>query len=886
MSTQVIAPPRPLVAPFAAGPLVRMALGEVTRGLGGFRILIACIALGVAVIAGVGGLSDALKGGFERQGKSLLGGDVALSRPHRRATDEERRWLAGKGRLSEAATMRSMARRADGSEQALVEVKGVDSAYPLVGTVKLAGVAAPRSISGAGGVSHPATPDWSRALAFDGNGPAKGAGPGAVVDPLLLQRLGLAVGDRMQLGRITVVVSAVLAPGGEPDKIADRFTVGPRVFVSLETLAASGLAEPGGLVQWRYLLDLAPGAETTDLLAFRNGLKSALPEAGFAIADRTNPSPSLRRTLDQLRQFLTLIGLASLMIGGVGVANAVAAYVDRRRKVIATMKSLGASGRQIFVLHLMQVLALAGIGIGIGLTIGLLLPLAVGPAIAGLLPVEIRISPGIGTLALATSYGMLVTLLFSLWPLGRAGRIRAAALFRDDVEPARQRPPWPIVGATVAVAAAMAALAIATSQSRGVALYFCGGIALIFIIFPALGVGLAWLARRVPRPRNPELALALAGIGAPGGLTRSVVLSLGAGLSLLTGVALVNTALLRELQTRLPANSPDYFLVDVPKAEMASLDALISRLQPASQIVEAPMLRGRITALKGVPVEQIKAPPEAQWVLRGDRGLTYAETPPSGSKLAAGTWWSADYSGEPLVSFDAEMARHLKLGVGDTVTVNILGRNVTARIASLRDVQWENLGINFVMVFSPNVLQGAPHTLLATVALPKGATLAEEADFARQIGKAHASVAIIRVKDAIAAFTAVFGKIMIAIRIAGGVTLAAGALVLAGALTTAQRRRIKLAVILKALGATRRQILRMHLAEYLLLALATAGLAVAIGTLGAWAAVVLLMKLPFAFSASAVAQSLGLAIALVVVFGLAGTRAVLEAPPVPYLRSD
>ncbi len=841
----------------AGSRLVRIGLGELSRGARGFGVLVACIALGVAVIAGVGALSDALRAGFERQGQVLLGGDVTLGRSHRQATPEERAWIGARGQVSETATMRSMGRRLDGAEQALVEVKGVDRAYPLAGTLRIAD-----------GRTVEETLGYTK---------------GAIVDPILLERLALKVGDRLQLGRVEVEIRATL--GSEPDKISDRFTVGPRVLVSLETLAATGLAEPGGLVQWRSAVLLPGDTDKPALTAFREAVKAALPEAGFAVTDRLNPSPSIARTLDQLRQFLTLIGLASLMIGGVGVANAVAAYIDRRRKVIATMKSLGASGAQIFALHLVQVFALALVGIAIGLAIGVLLPALIDRALVGVLPVRVELRVGVWSLALAAVYGLLVALLFALWPLGRAGEIRAAALFREDVAPQSQRPPWPVALATVAVGLGLVALAVATSEPRMLAVYFCLGVGAVFLIFPALGSGIAWAALRLPRPRRPELALALGNLGASGGLTRSVVLSLGAGLSLLCGVALVDASIVGELENRLPANSPNYFLLDIPQAEMAPLGTLVERGVAGAHFTQAPMLRGRLVALAGRPVEQIKAPPEAQWVLRGDRGLSYSAQVPDGSRLVAGEWWPADYAGEPLVSFEVELARHLKLGLGDQVTVNVLGRNVTARIANLREVRWESLGINFVMVFSPNVLKGAPHNLLATVSLPAGIAIADEARLAREIGKAHPAVTVIRVKDAIEAFNVVFQKVMTAVRVAGGVTLLAGALVLAGALATAQQRRIRLAVILKALGGTRRQILTMHFVEYLILAAATATVAVGVGAFGAWAAVTYLIKVPFLFSWSSVAQALGLAIGLVVALGLAGTWRVLRAPSVPYLRS-
>jgi putative ABC transport system permease protein len=838
--------------------IISIALREIVRSGGSFKLLIACIALGVAVIAGVGSLSDAIRTGFEQQGQVLLGGDVTLARPHREATAEERRWMDARGRVSETATMRSMARRTDGQEQALVEVKGVDGAYPLVGELKVSGDARPV--------------------------PTQLADRGAIVDPILLERLGLKPGDQMQLGRIEVRIAGLL--GNEPDKIADRFTVGPRVFISLATLQETGLAEPGGLVRWRYAMLLPDGRDPEALKTLREVVKVELAEGGFAVNDRTNPSPAISRTLDQLRQFLTLVGLASLLIGGVGVANAVKAYIDRRRKVIAVMKSLGASSRQIFILHIAQVGLLAGIGILLGLLIGIAIPLFADRAIAGALPVDIRFGVSWSTVALAVAYGVLVSFAFTLWPIGQAAEIRAAAIFREHVAPQSKRPKRWVIVTTAMLVLCLAALAITTSSSRVVASYFMVGVAGIFVIFPLLGSGLAWVARRVRRPRRPELALALGSIGGPGGLTRSVVLSLGAGLSLLSAVALVDASIVNELQTRLPKNSPNYFLIDIPQGEIDALQKTVLRSSPEARIAEAPMLRGRLVALAGTPVEQIKAPPEAQWVLRGDRGLSYSANVPDGSSVVEGRWWPADYEGEPLVSFEADLARLLKVGIGDQVTVNVLGRNVTARIANLREVRWESLGINFVLVFSPNVLKAAPHNVLATVTLPPSVSIAEEAALAKVVGNAHPAVTVIRVKDAIEAFNSVFRKVMTAIRAAGSVTLLAGALVLAGALATAQRERIRLAVILKTLGATRRQIVLSHVAEYVILASATAAVSAVVGAIGAWATLTFLMRVPFLMSWPALGQVMALSIGLVMLIGLAGTWRVLAVRAVPQLRSD
>lgn len=839
--------------------VLRLALRELRSGFSGFHVFIACVALGVMVITAVGALTDSLRRGVEQQGELLLGGDVRLSRAHRPAEVDERAWLGSQGRLAEMATMRTMARRVDGEDQALAELKGVDAAYPLVGAVQLQDGA-----------------EFATAIHDEG---------GAVVAPILLERLGLNIGDNLSLGSITVPITGIVED--EPDSLTDNLTYGPRVFVSLETMQRTGLVQLGSLVRWRYALKLSEGRASEEQLArFRDQLASALPESGFTVRDRRDPSPRVTRSLERLRQFLTLLGLTALLVGGVGVANAVATFIDRRRKVIATFKSLGATSGMIFGVFLTQVLLIAAIGVMIGLVLGFLVPVIANALYGDALPIQATVTISPWSIVSAAVYGFLVALVFTLWPLGRAELVRAGVLFRDEVAPEQVQPRPRVMVLTGAAVAALVLLAVLSSDSRWIAIYFCLGLVGVFALFAGLGMLVTRLARRMPRSRIPEIALAVGNLGAPGGLTRSIVLSLGAGLSLLVAVALTDSSIVRELTTHLPETSPTYFVLDVGKDDAAEFRQLVQRVAPGSEIHDAPMLRGRLVELGGRPVSEIKAAPEAQWVLTGDRGLTYSEAVPEGSRVVAGEWWPPDYAGEPLVSFEAELAGHLGVGLGDAVTVNVLGRNVTARIASLREVKWESLAINFVMVFSPNALQAAPHNLLATVTLPPDADLAKDAELARAISNTFPSATAIRVKDAIDAFNEVFEQVMTAVRVAGSITLLAGALVLAGALATAQRRRIKQAVILKTLGAIRRRILVSHFVEYAVLAAATAAAAVLLGTISAWIVVTRIMEIDFTFSSTAVTGALGLALLLVAGFGGFGTWQVLRAPAVPHLRSD
>lgn len=839
--------------------IVRLGLRELRNGFDGFRIFIACLALGVMVIAAVGALADALRAGLTKQGEVILGGDLVFARMHVAATPQDRDLFRGLGRVSETATMRTMARRVDQSDQALAELKAVDASYPLAGTVSLQGGG-----SFADAVSH----------------------GGAVADAMLLDRLGLKPGDEMRIGSANVPILGVL--DNEPDAVVDRLTYGPRVFVSLATLEKTALVRPGTLIRWRYAIKLPAGAanDRKALADLRKAVSDKIPAGGYTSADRFDPSPQISRALERLRQFLILIGLASLLVGGVGIANAVATFIDKRMKVIATLRSVGATGAQIMGIFLVQLVAMSAVAIAIGLGLGIAVPKAVDALYGDLLPVRLDVDVSLQSLTLAALYGSVVALLFALWPLGRAEGVAATVLFRDSISASRGRPRPALLIAMAALACGLVAIAVLTSEPRSIALYVIAGLVVMLAVFGWLGGFIARFARRLPPPSRPELRLAVRNIASPDGLTRSVVLSLGTGLSLLVTVALANTALVADLQDRLPAEAPDYFLLDIPPSDLDGLKERVRRDAPGTSIVEAPMLRGRIVAINGTPVENLKLPSDVQWVLNGDRGLSYAETVPEGSTLTAGSWWPKDYAGPPLVSFEGEIAGKLGLHLGDTVAVNVLGRNITAKVASLREVKWESIALNFIMVFSPNTLSAAPHNLLATLRLPNGTLPGAETKMVRDVGRTYPSISAIRVRDAIDQFSRIFAKVMVAVEVAGSVTLTAGALVLAGALVTAQRRRVLEAVILKTIGARRRQILAAHAWEYTLLATIAAVIAIGLGSGIAWVAVTRVMELDFVFSLDAVLIALGVAAAMIAVFGGIGTWSVLRAPAASSLRSE
>lgn len=860
MSAEVAAAATALHRPRRLPLALRLAMRELRSGLSGFTVFMLCIALGVASIAGIGSLAGALQTGLERQGQEILGGDVTLELVHRRGTAEQRDFIAARGTSSEIAVLRAMARPAQGGSPAMVQIKAIDGAYPLYGRIKLA----------APGATPPPT---TAVLRQTGT---------AAVDPILLSRLGLKVGDSLRIGTADIRIVATVE--SEPDRLAGRLEFGPRVLMSIATLETTGLIQPGSLINWRYLLGLER-PDAAALQAVRAQVNERFPDGGFQIRDRRDPSPRLRRAIDHFAQFLTLIGITTLLIGGVGVANAISTYLARKRETIAAFKCLGAGSGIVFTTYLVQILLLAGAGTALGLAVGALLPVVIAALYGDALPVALALDLQPLALAFAALYGLLTALLFVLWPLGLARDIKPALLLRQTVSGERRLPRWTYIAASVICALGLGGLAVASADRKLLSAYAVLGIAAVFVVYFGFGFLIERMARRLPRPRIPELALARSNLAGPGALGRTVVLSLGASLSLLAGVAVVNTSLTAELAQSLPDNAPSYFILDIAQDQKDRLETLVHERVPGAALHMAPMLRGRIVEVKDTPAEEVKAGPEARWVLNGDRGLTYSDTVPEGSTLVKGEWWPKDYDGPPLVSFEAEIANGLGLAIGDTVTVNVLGRNVVAKVANLREVDWESLSINFVMVFSRNALAGAPFNLLATVGLPRDLPAETEGRMVQTLVETFPAITAIRVRDALDSLKSVLDRVMVAIRAAGGLTLITGAVVLAGALATAQRRRVREAVIFKTLGATRRRIVTAHLIECTVLAFLTGVAALGLGTLGAYLALKFAMDSEFTFSWPAVLQALGFAVALVLAFGAVGTWRTLSARPAQYLRA-
>lgn len=847
-----------------------MARRELRGGIGGFRLFLVCLALGVAIISAVGSTTSSAIGGLQRDAKALLGGDLEFRLLYRPADDAQYAFLDEAGTVALTRDMRAMARRPDGattgstgSDRTLVELKSVDDAYPLFGDVAL----------------EPAMPLDAALAQRDGVW-------GAVAEQALADRLGIVPGDLIAVGDATYELRAILTR--EPDRGASVFILGPRLMVADASLDATGLVQEGSLINWNYRVALPDDAAAPGAAAIVEEARAQFPEAAWRIRGLDEAAPRLQRFINRTALYLTLVGLSTLLVGGVGIGNAVRAWLDGRITTIATLKCLGAPATLIFRTYLLLVSLMALVGIAIGIAIGAVVPYAIAAPLGDSFALSLEPAIYAKPLLLAAGCGLLVALAFSLWPLIRARSIPPGTLFRDLVQRMNVKPTrfdWLLLATIVALLVALATL---TAGDRNLTLWFAGGTIVSFFLFHLAARGLKRLTQKLGenrsgrKQRGPVVRLALAAIGRPGAPTTSALLSLGLGLTVLVMVSLVQANLERELRGSLPADAPAFYFIDIQDPQLQPFTDLVATFPGVTRLETEPMLRGSIVDIDGVPAEQFDKKADGAWALRGDRGITWQAEAPDDLELVAGEWWPSDYDGPPLVSMESEVATGLGLEPGDTIGVNVLGRIITAEVANLRIVDWERLDINFVMVFTPNALAGAPAMHIATAQMDP----AEEVALQRAVTDRFPNVSAIRVKDAIDAVARIMEGLGSAISLAAAVTLAASLFVLAAAIAAQTHRRRYDAVVLKVLGATRRDIAKSFIIEYGLLGIAASVLALLLGHIAAWALVTYLLEMKWGFD-------IGIAVAIVVggtiaamVLGFLGTWRVLGTRPAPYLRNE
>ncbi|TAL38603.1 MAG: FtsX-like permease family protein [Alphaproteobacteria bacterium] len=833
---------------------------ELRAGLEGFHIFVACLVLGVAAIAGVQSLSRGLSESLRHDGRYILGGDIAFRTIYKPPPAVEMNYLRTLGRISSVVQMRSMARRGDEGKATMAELKAVDSAYPLYGAMKLAD---------AGG--QPLDKDVQELLAHNG----------ALAERGLMTRLDLKLGDTFRIGAGTFTLRGVIVK--EPDRVSvESYSLAPRVMIAADALGATGLASEGAQVYYDQRIAMTSAKTPEGLKAATEAAKKTFPKESWKIRNCFNASPRIGELVDRLAFFLTLIGLTTLLVGGVGISNAVRGYLDARLSHIATLKCLGAGSRFVFRVYMTQIMALAVAAIAAGLVIG-----AGGAVIAGsFLTAKLSVTDRTGiypdALLNAALFGILTAFCFSLWPVGKAVRISPAELFRDAVLAGGGKPSRPVLLAIFLSAELLALMAVVTSSDRVFALWFTGGALVVFGVFAGYSALLKKSLKRLSLPGRPLLRMAVANLHRPGNTSTSTILSLGLGLTVLSAVALIEFNFTRLIAEDLSADAPSFFFLDVLPQQKEDFEKLLRSYPGMRDLKLTPSFRGRITAVNGVEAEKALVDKNHDWVIRTDRGFTYTSALPAHSKVVEGAWWPADYKGPPLASIATDVARAFDIGAGDNLTLNILGLDITAKVANVREIDWASFTMNFAVTLAPGALDGAPATWLGTVILrPEDEEAAET-----RIAKDFPGITAVRVKDALETAGVIISAIAQAIRIAAGVTLLAGALVLAGGVAASRRRHVYDAVVLKVLGAGQRRILAAFLLEYGITGALTVFIAAALGAVAAWAMLEFIMNMPWKFSAKPLIAVATLCLGITLVAGFSGTWRALRQKPAAYLRAQ
>ncbi len=818
---------------------LRLAARELRGSAGGFIFLLVGIAFGTAAIAAIGLLSAAILDGMRDGARASIGGDISLRLFHRPPTPEQLATFETVGTTSLTAELRTLARR--DVRSALVELKAIDDAYPLYGAFRLDPHQAPAKVlERRDGI-------W-----------------GAAVAASLLAALDAKIGDTVALGNHRLELRALIAE--EPDRALRAFTLGPRMIVAMPALAGSDLISPGAQVYWYSRIRLDEGVEAADWIA---AFERAAPHSGFRIVDAGKGIPGAERTLALVSSLLTFVALGILLVGSVGVANGVSAWLDRRRTTIAILKSLGAGPALILSIYLAQIASAAAAGVTLGLIGGIAAFAVAAPMLGEWLPVAHRLRAG--PLLTAGGFGFLAALLFSLWPLARAEVQRPQALFRHELtrEPTRPRASRLVAMATLA--AALAALLIWSSPLPIVAALFAAAASLVVGTFLVLGRLVAITARvtgRLPALQGrPLLRMALANMDRPGAPTAPLVMAAGLCLTLVVAVESVRQNADRHLAGTLSASAPGLVVLNILPGEGGRLDAFMAGSPHVQRWERAPFLHARITGIGNRAVADLRIPADVAFVIRGDRGVSWRAKPPA-KALVGGEWWAPDYVGPPLVSLDAWAARRLGVGIGDTLTFDVLGKPLGAKIANLRRVDRAGLDLDFPVLLSP-LTEPPPHREIAAVWTAPSAGPEAARNLRAELSRAFPEAPAVLVAEVMAFLEMAVdgaGRTLAAMSAATGV---AAFLVLIGAVAASLRRRLREAILLKVLGATRRQVLGATAIELALIGLVAAMVALVLGNLAAWVSIAGLIDfrpvlgaiLPWLAAAVALPAATGLAVA-------------------------
>jgi putative ABC transport system permease protein len=834
---------------------LKLAKGEVYHGWKHFSVFLACLILGVAVMASVNTFGSIVKDTLKDEAQSLLGGDIEARIRGVEATKEQKEFLTKYGKVSYVATMRSML-RFEGANN-LVEIKAVDEKYPLIGSLEF-------------------NESISKEDVFKENGIA--------VDPILLAQMDLKIGDEVSIGSYSFLIRATLKQ--EPDRAVQIFTFGPRVMMSIESIRKTGLISTFSLVEHRYRIDTPDNviADEEYEAKIEEELRTKFPDTSWRVATGTDGNRTLKRFLDQLLAFMTLSGLATFLIAGIGIASSVRAYLEKKSQTIAVLKVQGACSKTIMSTYIIVIGGLSVVGGVLGVIIASFVNSLLLPFLSNFLPsLEGQSSFYLPALFLALWYGLLISYLFSIPALFSAVDIRPSSLFRSKTtilrfsDSKKQR-------VIIAVISALLLFSVYLNSTDKV--FIIGAVVIILLAFLLFGFS-AQLVKKIAKKikvRKPWLKMALGNMHRPGSTTTTVIFAIGISLTVLIALTLTEANFQYRIKQIMEERAPSLFLIDIQPDQKEGIEELLLEYADRESVMLFPMVRGRIVKIDGKPVEEVKISDDIDWAVRGDRGLSYGARPPANANIIKGKWWDEDYEGEPLLSVDDRFLEGMGVDIGDTMSVSILGDEVTAKIASARKIDYSTFQLNFAMMFSPGMIESFPHTSLATIHLDS--TDEKEFELASRISNNFPNVTAVRTKEVVQLVQNIMSNIAVALRVTVSISLFAGILVLTSALNATLSQRMYDVAILKVLGAKQSDILKSCAAEWMFLALVTSFIAATIGTIGAYLINDRLRGSEFYLMPHVTVMTIIGCAAVILIIGYIGNRRLFSFRPSTLLRNE
>jgi putative ABC transport system permease protein len=816
------------------------------------------VVLGIAALVSIGSFSANVRQAIQAEAKGLLGADLVVTAPAPLGPPVLDYLGALGGELAREQMFSSMMTFPEASHLRLVQVHAVEGAFPFYGRFE----------------TDPA----------GASGRLREGGAVAILEPTLLAQFGVRIGDRVKLGRtlFTVVGSLRKVPGESPGVAM----MAPRAYIPMESLAATGLAGSEALARYRAMVRLPAGRDPDAVV---RDMKEKFPSLRLSFETVEERKRNLGQALNHLDGFLSLVGFVALVLGGIGVSSALHAYIREKIPTVAVLRCLGASARQSFSVYVVQGLALGLAGACAGGVLGVAVQMGLPALVRGMLPIDVNFFVSWPALLRGTGAGVVICLLFSLFPLLAVRRIPPLAALRSAVaERAAVVPdPWRLAIAG-AIAASVAGFAIWQTRSVSVGLGFSGMLGLGFGILMGLAYAVAWTARRfVPRGLPYVVRQGFANLHRPNNRTVLLLLSLGLGTFLVLTIFLVRTTLLREIQGSGAAGRPNLIFFDIQDDQIDPLERVATAA--GSPVIErAPIVTMKISTLRGVTVEKILAEKGARipaWALRREYRSTFRGSLSVTEKVVEGAFAGrADPAAGPVpVSVEEGLARDMQLHVGDEIDWDVQGLPVRTRVGSIRAVEWRRMEPNFFVVFPEGVLEGAPKTYVAAML---AASPADSARVQRAVVDQFPNVTAIDLALVVETLDGIFTKVAFAVQFMALFTVATGLVVLAGAILTGRHQRIRETVLLRTLGATRRQVALIQLVEYAVLGVQGA----VVGALLAVAGNALLARYVFHMPATASAGQIGTAIltvaALAVATGFVAGRGVVDHPPLEILRQE